>query len=377
MSAMNQTFRPPRFRFLLCHLSGAPGAFKEAALLCEALERSGHEALLVSYDVNALDRYVDGSTASVLTPAQAVAKMRDRAPTLALFWSNSLFNVLVARRLAAYGAVITVAVHEPKKKWEHVSLIFRAKRMVADFMQAAMCSMSSTWFVFSANGHRLMQPLADKAGANLVDLALYQKDYFDDATLVAEAEKRDWICLAGKPGGSSGHEDWPVFAATVKRAFPSLQPVLFYANSEGSPDWLGANDLAAAGVLNNPSIITDTDVRDAFKRSVAVIRLDRSCTQSGTTPVANSAGAPVIGRNVPGISQHIVSGETGFVLDDMRDAGAIEAAIGAIQKDIKTFVANARRQFANAWGERALEVGVSRLVAAAAAAQAVAPEVFK
>lgn len=368
---MNQPFRPaPRMRFLFVHLSGAPGGYKEAALLCEALEKVGHEAWLVTYDPAGLARYVSDSPARVLKPAEAVARTRDRAPTIAVFWTNSLFNVRLAHRLAANGAVLSVAIHEPRKKWENVSLAFRARRFVADAMQSTLCAMSPLWLVFSPNGHRLVQPAAEKAGARLVDLALYQKDYFDDSALAAAAGQRDWVCLAGNPGGSTGHEDWPDFAATVKRLFPHLQPVLLYPGSKGGPTWLGADDLAAAGVISNSSTITDADIRTAFSRSIAVVRLDHSCTQSGTTPVANMAGAPVIGRNIPGISQHIIVGETGFALDDMRDPGPLEAALAAIQRDTGLFVKNARRHFMENWGDRALMIGVNWLVAAASSVQA-------
>ncbi|HWA23882.1 MAG TPA: hypothetical protein VG735_15915 [Caulobacterales bacterium] len=363
---MNKPLRPsPPVRFLFNHLGGGPGGYKEAALLCERLEHTGHDASLVTYDTSSLARYVGDSAARVITPAEALARIRDKAPTVAVFWTNSLFNLRFAHQLAGHGALLSVAVHEPRKKWENVSLGFRARRLAADAMQSAMCAMSPLWLVFSANGERLIRPAAEKAGARLVSLALYQKDYFDETALVAQAGQRNWVCLAGSPGGSSGHEEWPQFASLVKRRFPHLQPVLLYRGSKGNADWIGARDLAAAGIVKNPAIITDAEIRTVFSRSLAVVRLDRSCTQSGTTPVANMAGAPVIGRNIPGISQDIVSGQTGFALDDMGDPSAIEAALATIQRDPASFVVGARRHFTENWGEKALMAGMSRLAAAA------------
>jgi glycosyltransferase involved in cell wall biosynthesis len=109
----------------------------------------------------------------------------------------------------------------------------------------------------------------------------------------------------------------------------------------------------AKGILNviNKRLILDSEINEVVRQSYAVFRLDREVTQSGVVPVCYMNETPVIGRDIPGLVQHVKHGYTGYVVPANCSPEDIVDTMEFVKKNFCELFANARKSYEETWAE--------------------------
>lgn len=97
----------------------------------------------------------------------------------------------------------------------------------------------------------------------------------------------------------------------------------------------------------NKEFITDDEISDVLKKSIATLLPHKQITQSGNVPTAFRWGTPIIARNIEGFSQHIQNKENGMLLDENFNSEELYNSIKYIQSNIKYMSNQALNTFDN------------------------------
>jgi hypothetical protein len=101
----------------------------------------------------------------------------------------------------------------------------------------------------------------------------------------------------------------------------------------------------------NKKLIDDSEINSLISRSYAVFRLDREVTQSGVIPVAYMNRTPIIGRDIPGLAQHVTHGHNGYITPlDCSPAQLIQA-MDLVKVNFAALSSQARQSYEENWSD--------------------------
>lgn len=86
--------------------------------------------------------------------------------------------------------------------------------------------------------------------------------------------------------------------------------------------WIGQENIDFSGLDNVIIIdryIDDGEMKWLFKNALTVVLPFIEASQSGVLPIAYQCGVPVVTSNVPGLTQFVENGETGFICESIDD----------------------------------------------------------
>jgi glycosyltransferase involved in cell wall biosynthesis len=101
----------------------------------------------------------------------------------------------------------------------------------------------------------------------------------------------------------------------------------------------------------NRKIINDSEINQIIAGSYAIFRLDKEVTQSGVIPVSYMNGTPIIARDIPGLTQHVQHGHTGYIVPFQCNSIDLTHAMNHVINNFNHLSINARNNYEEIWAE--------------------------
>jgi glycosyltransferase involved in cell wall biosynthesis len=120
--------------------------------------------------------------------------------------------------------------------------------------------------------------------------------------------------------------------------------------------------------------LSDAEIHRALRASLAIVVLQRRVMQSGAVPMAMMNGTPVIASDLPGLTQFVSHGKTGWVIPVEPDLDTRLRAVEEIRSRMPTINENSRRAFEDIFDSRNVTSHVAWITGTTAVGQIAEPD---
>jgi glycosyltransferase involved in cell wall biosynthesis len=348
-------------------LKFAPGLKKEFTLIGEKLRQKGlniNYLLAKNYqfignnvpqmefisDSNNLKEVLLDSVKFLATKRLQHYFNGDRELSFILFYNFHILNLIIARFLKERGeeTATVLYLHDPYKpdkkpygvaKGTYIALIECIQKMIIKYIDHVICASEYSYALFRNHYKNY------RGAVHIAPLLVPDQSH-------TKALKREFFSIVGGYHKGTGHDTFinlVNYAASQRLGFKFALITSSNINellSKLSP--AGRNCLE----IINRKIIDDDEINDIILRSYAVFRLDREVTQSGVIPVSYMNGTPIIACDIPGLSQHVRHGQTGYITPLHDSPAELLNAMNLIIKNFAELSQNARNSYEEVWSEK-------------------------
>ncbi len=345
----------------------APGLQKEIASLCAGFEKRGWaSAQLLAADYEALcecntnvefqhlNRGYAGmiqDLARELWSKNLTRRLESLKPDFVLFYNLSPLNLLLMRQHTAGKTRFGVVLHDPAKaaKFRH-GIAFAITYSFVEWLQAQLVKRCEHVITLSEYGTTLAEGCYPGCGPKIVEGRILLADR-PPSTQV----RRTVVSIIGRINPATGHDDFFRLANELRGHFENVTFEIVTSSAAATTQSFERRARESGVSIRHNQVLTEGDIDDAIRRSLCVFRLDTELTQSGVIPVCYRLGTPVIVRDIPGLSQHVSEGNTGFRMTPTTSTAEIASWIEAVQSDGPRYERCCRAAFAEFWSENAFD----------------------
>ncbi len=279
------------------------------------------------------------------------SRLRRCGPDLLIFYNLSPLNLLLAREAAARSCKVGIVLHDPWKteKFRH-NTIFGLTYLFVESLQKRLVKRCDHLITLSNYGTLLVKRNYPGAKGKIIEGRILLP-----ARSTPRAVARKSVSIIGRINPSTGHEEFISLAADLRQKLPDVTFEIVTSSPEAvKPSF--ARRAAFAGVrIEYRGLLSEEEIEKAVARSICVFRLDTELTQSGVLPLCYRAGTPVIARNIPGLSQHVTVGRTGYLFCSRNTSEEVADYITQFAKKPEAFSENCKQAFRENWAEENFE----------------------
>jgi len=161
--------------------------------------------------------------------------------------------------------------------------------------------------------------------------------------------KKEFFSIIGTAHKATGHDKFVELVNYVaEKGYDFRFAVISSSNLKPFIGALSEKGKKLIEIKNN-SIVSDQEINDIALRSYAVFRLDTEVTQSGVIPVSYMNNAPIIARDIPGLSQHVDHKVNGFIVPFDCSPETLVEAMAYVRENIEMLSRNARCSYEEVW----------------------------
>jgi glycosyltransferase involved in cell wall biosynthesis len=277
-----------------------------------------------------------------------VAKQR---PTFLLFYNLSPLNLFLASAASASLAKIGLVLHDPWKmqKFNH-GIAFGVVYYFVEVLQKILVKRSDFVLTLSEYGTSLVERYYPRAKGKIVEGRILLSD-----GPIPEKSERKTVSIIGRINPSTGHDEFIRLASVLRQRIPEVTFEIVTSSAQAVQSEFVRRANAAGVKIKYRKVLSETEIESAIARSICVFRMDKELTQSGVLPLCYRLGTPVIARDIPGLSQHICVGRTGYLLDSTSSPERIEQYVREFIKNRDKFNSSCRSAFSENWSESNFE----------------------
>jgi len=172
-----------------------------------------------------------------------------------------------------------------------------------------------------------------------------------DAKVNLEKERRRFFSIVGNAHNATGHDTFVELVNYVAKNDLDYEFYLISSSKIGTfLRNLNEKGKKILRIINKP-VIKDSEINEVIRESWAVFRLDREVTQSGVVPVAYMNQTPVIARDIPGLTQHVWHGKTGYIVPFGCSPKDLIIAMDYVRNNFTELSRNARKSYEEIWAD--------------------------
>ena len=343
----------------------APGSNKEFVIFGDNLQRKGFDVrYILAHPYKDLEWVREGSefiTVSngirnifidflrYLNGKKIIEIFSNYPPVFICFYNAHPLNPVIAQlvRRKFPEAVISVYLHDPYKPdkspygWKK-SLYISIAEIVQDWTVKYVDHVISP-SEYSQKLFRLRHP-SFSGETHLAPLLI--PDTFRNSS-----QTRKYFSMVGRAHKATGHDTFIElvnYAAEKDLNFKFC--LISSSNISGFLERLTEKGRARLRVINK-KVITDSEIDEVVCQSYAVFRLAKEVTQSGVIPVSYMNATPVIATDIPGHSQHVWHGETGYLVPNNSSPQDIVQAMEYVKAHFYELSRKARKAYKDIWAE--------------------------
>lgn len=353
----------PRRLVYVVALSYAPGMYKEVRVWRTELERLGWEvrfllsakyswmvqpedsAVFVETDTSLRD-LAKGLTLGLGALASAMTALPRQSPSALFFYNTHPFNELLLRAMKRELPELRVVsvLHEPYKVNKSVySLRDRWHQLAAEALQRRVVSLSDAAVTLSAMGRGRYEQYYSNAAVPLVGGRILIPD--TDKARLPRRERR-YISFIGRVNSGKSLRPLTRIAIGAHTIGLDIEVVAIVGRNSSAVAKKQRLSMRSAGVrCEFRERLSDTEIEDVVRHSLAVVLTHSELTQSGTVPVAYREGTPILARRIEGFEQDIHHGRTGFLLESQWQVEEVVGVLDLLERDFDRLSRTSRKQY--------------------------------
>jgi glycosyltransferase involved in cell wall biosynthesis len=352
----------------------APGLQKEIASLCAGFEKRGWastQLLAADYETlcepstNAHFQHLSRGHAGMMNDVarelwsrNLTRKLETLTPDFVLFYNLSPLNLLLMRQRTPGKPRFGVVLHDPAKaaKFRH-GVSFAITYSFVEWLQAHLVKACEHVITLSDYGTTLAKTCYPGCGPKIVEGRILLAD-----RVPATQARRTVVSIIGRINPATGHDDFFQLANELRHHLENVSFEIVTSSPAATAQSFERSARESGVTIRHKQVLTEGDIDDAIRRSLCVFRLDTELTQSGVIPVCYRLGTPVIVRDIPGLSQHVTEGQTGFRMRPTTSIAEIASWIVKLQSDGPRYEQNCRAAFAALWSVSAFDQYYGKLL---------------
>jgi glycosyltransferase involved in cell wall biosynthesis len=300
--------------------------------------RNGYTGMLV-------DSIAERSTGRL---KKSISKL---CPDLILFYNQSPLNVTLARYAKRkHPSKVAVCLHDPWKQEKlKYGLRYAALYAAVERLQARIVQESDWVLTLSELGTDLVKRHYPYFRGLHTEGRILLKD------IPFVASERMTVSIIGRINRSTGHEEFMALARDLRGSLPGVVFEVVTSSVTACSSQFIRLATECGVTIRHRKVFSEREIEEAIARSICVFRLDQELTQSGVIPVCFRAGVPVVVRDIPGLTQHVVEGVTGFIYRSGASNGQLIGQINDMRCNAEVYAKQCCQAFRSAWAEECFD----------------------
>jgi glycosyltransferase involved in cell wall biosynthesis len=232
----------------------------------------------------------------------------EEKPTHVYLHNYHILNNYVSKICRKQGIKFIYHAHEPyvENKHAHGGLL-QFRLHFSEYMEARLLRNTDVAIVSSKEGSRLFEKRYSWFQGRKLEIPLLYEDLYT----IIPAAHRQFITFVGPPVPAKGPDIFLKIVDYADKNNLGWSFLLISRKKITNPDILRKRNLT----VFHKERITDEEYGNLIRRSFVVITPYKRETQSSAILVSYMYGTPVVSSNVGGLSEFVLTGKTGYLVD--------------------------------------------------------------